>query len=263
MLCSRTRSPGIRPAALIDTTLRLGGVTLLGVLSGCATPGPLHVYLLEDGGQRNIVDFAAGHAIERPSFPQPGEKISGFAYDPFTDHFFLRLEPGNRIRVVDRPARAIKREFEIAGLNSSGGGDLAVRPRDGHIFLIHENGRAIAETSRLGKLIRVFQLAGLTQPAGAIAIDPTTDRLFVLLADGSRVTSHAMDGRKLGEFTLEQTAALSLAFDPEKGHLYAPLANGMAGCAIFTLDGRLHTTLPLPLPTAAIDVGPRSFIRVF
>src|SRR5471032_2047214 len=122
--------------------LALGG-------GGCATPGPLHVYSLASPTAPDIADRGPEPALDVPSFLAAGETVTGFAYDPFTDHFFLRLAPGNRIRVVDRPARAVKREFVVSGLPATGGGDLAVRPRDGHIFLVHPTEPMVIELTRL------------------------------------------------------------------------------------------------------------------
>jgi hypothetical protein len=265
---SRPRPSDVPSAALVPSVIRLA-VLSLGIavgwfgLTGCSTPGPLHVYVLEDAGNRPIVDLSPSGPFESSSFLKADEKVSGFAYDPFTDHFFLRLEPGNRIRVVDRPARAIKREFEIAGLPNSGGGDLAVRPRDGHLFLIHEEGAAIAETTRLGKLVRTFRLDGLAQRAGALALDPTADRLFALMRDGRLVTLHDFTGKKLSEFRLERTVILSLGFDPASGRLYGSPRDDSASVVTFALDGQQQQTLQLRHPASAVDVGPRSFIRVF
>src|SRR5215203_4359571 len=76
--------------------------------SGCATPGPLHIYSVESTQPTMVNDVAGEARATLPSFLADGERLDGFAYDPFTDHFFLRVGPGNLIRVVDRPARAVK-----------------------------------------------------------------------------------------------------------------------------------------------------------
>src|SRR6185436_8779329 len=99
---------------------------LLLALAGCATPGPWHVYLGDAPAPTVVVDVSGDARTEVPSFLEPEDQLTGLAYDPFTDHLFLRLAPGNKIRVVDRPARAIKREFTIESLSTTGGGDLAV-----------------------------------------------------------------------------------------------------------------------------------------
>src|ERR1700690_1398515 len=94
-----------RAAAL--TCVAFGG-------AGCATPGALHVYSLASTAHETVRDTGPEGAVDMPSFVAPNEILMGLAYDPFTDHFFLRLAPGNHFRVVDRPARAIKREFNVA-----------------------------------------------------------------------------------------------------------------------------------------------------
>ena len=230
--------------------------------AGCATPGPLHVYFADAPSPEVIGDAGGEKQLDVPSFLEPEDELTGLAYDPFTDHFFLRLAPGNKIRVVDRPARAIKREFTIEGLPTAGGGDLAVRPRDGHIFFLEPGGATIAESTRLGKLLRTFSLAEITGKLIGLALDAQANRLLALHADGRIITLHdPADGRRLGELTLQRGAGPSLALDGERGEIFAPLADGERAVGVFDFDGRLVRTLPLA--AKFVDVGPRSFVRVF
>jgi hypothetical protein len=238
---------------------------LLGLLiAGCATPGPLHVYTLAADGSAAIRDTGdAGAEVELRSFIEPGERLTGFAYDPFTDHFFLRLAPGNRIRVVDRPARAIKRELALDAAPADGGGDLAVKPRSGHLFLLCALKPEVIEFSRLGGFVRTFALADLSAPPIGIAYDAAQDRLLVASHDPAgrvEISRYDFTGRRLGHFTLERDIGPSLAFDAEKRELYAPLAQEPA-IGVFDETGKLVRTVPTP--ARFIDVGPRSFIRVF
>ncbi len=232
-------------------------------IAGCATPGPLHVYALADAHASAVNDRSENAPAEVRSFLAPDEQLTGFAYDPFTDHFFLRLAPGNRVRVVDRPARAIKREFVIASAPSSGGGDLAVKPRTGHLFLLHPSQPAVVEATRLGEAVRTFALEGLAAPAIGIAYDAAQDRLFVASregAAGAKITAHDLAGRQLAALTLDRDIAGSLAFDAERREFYAPLAD-RSGVGVFDERGKLVRTLPLA--AGFVDVGPRSFVRVF
>ncbi len=233
------------------------------VLSGCATPGPLHIYSLPRNDAAQIIDGGAAVVAEVPSFLAPGDRLTGFAYDPFTDHFFLRLAPGNAIRVVDRPARAIKREFVVPTLPSSGqGGDLAIRPRDGHVFFLRPDQPAVIETTRLGIFVREFPLAETEQPASGIAYDAGKDRLFVLQAGtGTQVTVHDMSGRRLRVITLDHAVHGSLGFDTDHRVLFAPAAETSDRLDTFNEDGRRIEDIPLR--AEFVDVGPRSFIRVF
>ena len=231
------------------------------LFAGCATPGPLHVYSLATTGERNVLDSGEGRNTLLPSFLAPDDAISGFAYDPFTDHFFLRLEPGHRIRVVDRPARAIKREFEIAHPASKCRGDLTVRPRDGHLFLLGAEPRQVIETSRLGKVVRTFMLADVGVAPAGIAFDTVRDRLVVLGTDGLRITIHDLQGAPIGGFAVAQAAAPSLGFDAEKRELYAPLRDQAGAIGVFDETGRLLRTSAAG--GAFVDVGQRSFLRVF
>lgn len=229
-------------------------------LAGCATKGPLHVYAIPGGGDRPIVDVGNGRTSQQDSYLERGDQLTGFAYDPFTDHFFLRLAPGNRIRVVDRPARAIKREFDLATAPTrSGGGDVAVRPRDGHLFLLLPDSGEILETTRLGKVLRTITPAGIKERLSGLAYDSGRNHLLLLDATGRRVTVHDPAGAFLRELQLAEPAGPALAFDAEQREFYAPLASG--GLGVFDEEGRRVRTLDLR--GTFIDVGPRSFVRVF
>ncbi len=223
----------------------------------------MHVYTtLPQRPVGDILDHSAQGSARVPSFLAAEDILLGFAYDPFTDHFFLRLAPGNRIRVVDRPARAIKREFEIAGLGT--GGDLSIRPRDGHVFFLEEGSARVTETTRLGRTIRSFVLEGVDVARG-IACDAAQGQLLVLHADGRTVSRHSLDGKTIATLTLEQAVGRSLAFDSERQEIYALLATSGVVPPVVRFDA--HGKL-LPGGGAAgrglfLDVGPRSFVRVF
>ncbi len=240
------------------TTRKTLALPLVTLLAGCATPGVLHVYSLAPGEHATVHDAGGPAPAEVPSFLDAADELTGFAYDPYTDHFFLRLAPGNRIRVVDRPARAIKREFEIAGAPTSGGGDLAVKPLSGHLFLLHPTEPAVIETTRLGELVRTIALADLATPAVGIAYDANEDQLLVLARDGKKILRYTLAGEPRGQFTLERAVGPALGFDSVQREVYAPVADGIG---VFGEDGTLRRTLPGAAPT--VDVGPRSFIRVF
>jgi hypothetical protein len=225
---------------------------------GCATPGPLHVYSLATATATTIDDAGPVGAAPTPSFIAPGESVTGFAYDPFTDHFFLRLAPGNRIRVVDRPARAIKREFLVEKIPPTGGGDVAVRPRDGHMFFANPKESVVIETTRLGVFVREF---GLQFPAAGVAYDSAHDRLLALFKNASLVASVDRDS-----ITVE-TIALSpfmkpapIGFDSDRREFYVPFA-GKPRIGVFDEAGHLQRVLPIA--AEFLDVGPRSFLRMF
>ena len=244
--------------------------TLL-LLAGCATPGPLHRYSTSADSPAEIHDAGSdGTTASAPSFLALGEHLVGFAHDPFTDHFFLRLAPGDLIRVVDRPARAIKREFTVPALANARGGDLAIRPRDGHVFAPHATAPAVIEFNRFGELIRILPLATLNAPPAGLAYDTVRDRLLALSGgDLARVTSHDLQGQRLTAVALDRDVALTtLAYASDQHEFYALLTRESA-IGIFNEQGNLLRTLPLsapgkPTPTAPfLDVGPRSFLRLF
>ena len=229
--------------------------------SGCATPGPLHRYAFTPKQPDRVADLGPAGAGDVPSLLAPGERVAGLAYDPFTDHLFLRLAPGDRIRVVDRPARRLKRELELA--DGPGGGDLAVRPRNGHLFLLTGPAGEVAEHTRLGRPVRRFALEGVTEAPRGLAFDATRDELVALAADGRTVSRHDLAGRRRGDVRLAAAAAGPLACDGESGELHAVLAGEAGEVGVFGPDGARRGTWRAGGPGALIDLGPRSFLRVF
>lgn len=242
--------------------------SVVALFSGCSTPGPLHLYSIAPGAD-TVHDIAVdvNDATQpTPSYLNSGDMLTGFAYDPFTDHFFLRLAPGNHVRVVDRPARKIKREFDISdgpADTAMGPGDLAVCPKDGHIFWTDASAPDLIETTRLAKYIRRIALAGQTTPAAAVAFDAATDRLLILEQDGRTIKVFTRDGQNGGSITLEKQVAPSLAFDWVRHEYYAPLAGGSRDVGVFDAQGRKLRTIPITDGDVFIDVGPHSFLRVF
>jgi hypothetical protein len=263
--------PAVARASRLWICLLPPALATLLLLAGCATPGPLHRYSTSADSPAEIHDAGSdGTTASVPSFLAVGEHLVGFAYDPFTDHFFLRLAPGDLIRVVDRPARAIKREFTVAALANARGGDLAIRPRDGHVFAPHATEPAVIEFNRFGELIRTLPLATLNAPPAALAYDTLRDRLLALSGgELARVTSHDLQGQRLTAVALDRDVALTtLAYASDQHEFYALLTRESA-IGIFNEQGLLLRTLPLSAPakptpaTAFLDVGPRSFLRLF
>jgi len=233
----------------------------LALAAGCATPGPLHRYAFAPGQPERVADLGPAGAGEVPSLVARGERVAGLAYDPFTDHLFLRLAPGNRIRVVDRPARRLKRELELP--EAGAGSDLAVRPRNGHLFLLEGPGGGVAEHTRFGRPVGRFPLEGVSGEPRGLAFDAARDELLVLAADGRTVSRHDLAGRRRGEFRLAVAADGSLACDAETGEVHAVLADGAGEVGVFGPDGARRGTWNAGGPGAMIDLGPRSFLRVF
>jgi hypothetical protein len=242
----------------------LGVLATLG-LAGCATPGPLHVYTLARHRPFQVHDTGPEGAVDVPSYTKAEDGVSGLAYDPYTDCFFLRLAPGNRIRVVDRPRRSVTREFTIPELAPAGGGDLAVRPRDGHLFFAWPVDGVVLETDRFGKFLRQFRLAGLNGELQGIAYDARGDRLLVATTDPNLVLdSYDLNGKLLRSSPLEFWRVESLAYDAAKQEVHAiVLSQGELAIVVFDEEGRLRHRTPLLRPVDFLDVGPRSFVRVF
>ncbi len=247
----------VRPALFVS----FAALGLL--LGGCATPGPLHVYTLESGVPQAVRDKGESNTLDVSTFMEEGDSVLGFAYDPFTDHFFLRLAPGNHIRVIDRPARAIKREYTVTTLSDKNEvADLALRPRSGHVYAVLPHETALAEFTRLGEPVRKLVLSGLTSSPVGVAFDTVRDQLIVLTSAPATITRFSLEGNPLGS-TLAlagEIGAPSLAYDSEREEYYLPLVGDKA-VGIYGADGKLVRTLPLAAPF--VDLGPRSLIRMF
>lgn len=240
------------------------GVTML-LTGGCATTGPLHLYSISSGTPAVVQDALGSVVEDRPSFVGEDEQLAGFGYDPFTDHFFLRLAPGDRIRVVDRPARAIKREFKIEHPAATGEADLAIKPSNGHVFLIDPKKPRILEITRLGKVVRLIALENSPASLRGIAYDSVRDQLWVAHGTpATQLTRYHLSGRAAQHVVMQRELAGPLAYDAERRQFYAPIAiqSGASGViGVFDENGALTRTLPLA--ARYIDVGPRSLVRVF
>ena len=258
-------APLTRPRA--GETIRiLGAFVGLWFLSSCATRGPLHIYSATKSSLGNLTDTGPDGEARGPSFLAAGETLTGLAYDPFTDHLFLRLAPGNLIRVIDRPAGKLKREFIIAEASAMGGGDLAVRPRDGHLFLLDPDGAEIIETSRHGKFIRRWALAAGSGRAAGLAYDVRRDQLLVLsTGESATVTAYDRAGGTAGQASLGSGGNFSsLAYDSATEEFYA--ANFTTGSIdVFGRDGVFRRKILPPGNEIVpfVDVGERSFLRIF
>lgn len=239
------------------------------LLSGCSTPGPSHAYLYSPApGPSTVrdVDPRDGAEIAQiPAYVEQGEKVIGMAYDPYTDHLFIRIFPGNFIRVVDRPAAQVKRVFQAPSL-PLGGHDLAIRSRDRHLFFTEPTSPALIETDLYGEFQKHIRLAGLETPVWGVAHDLVRDELLILPAETSdRVLRYTMAGEKLSELHLEEPVqGASLAYDPVDQLYYASLADATA-IGVFDAKGRLLRQISRPVAEREvfIDVGPRSLLRLF
>lgn len=228
----------------------------------------MHAYLFAPhlGETVRDVDAVTGAEITAlPSYNQPLDEVHGLTYDPFTDHIFMRLQPGNRVRVLDRPAKAIKRSFS-APIEAVGGRDLAIRSANRNIFFTHRSEPVLVETDLNGVLVRILKLEGLSGEVWGVALDPVRDEILVLPESwGSEVRVFGMDGAARGRIALtEPVRGLSLAYDPDSEALFASLADGSA-IGVFDRAGRLLRTLPRPAPglEVFIDVGRRAALRLF
>lgn len=241
----------------------LACVTLGG--AGCSTPGPNHTYL-GSRAEDPIIDRLPGTPEARiPTFLNGVVELYGIAYDPFTDHLFLRILPGNFVRVIDRPAGKIKRSFQVPGL-TPGAGDLAIRSIDRHLFFVQADRPELLETTLTGQTVRTIPLQGLQTVPRGVAYDQKHDRLFIL-QEGPRalITTYDLSGKPTGGITLDRgVRPTSLAFDSVAGEFYVPLSDQPA-VGVFNLQGRFLRQIDTASGQSHdyVDVGPRSLIRMF
>jgi hypothetical protein len=279
-LINATFTPRLTPLRLPMTTqnpsspsrLTLGLVLLFSLtllFAGCATPGPNHTYVApaDSQGDAPILDFSTNAAVvEIPAWLKPGEQLTGVAYDPFTDHLFLRLAPGNLVRVIDRPARKIFREFTATGVPATRGGDLAIRSRDRHLFFAHPTEPSVIETTLTGEFVREIKLENQRVPPPGLAYDQVNNLLLTVNGgDLDYISFYALDGHRLRGVALGHLVMkTALAYDSAASEFYIPLLQESA-IGVFDLHGELLRKIPVPpgQSRAHLDVGPRSFFRVF
>ena len=263
---NRLTRPALTLTTRISRCVQIGlGLLVLG-LSGCATPGPNHTYVASIA-QKTVIDLRPGHpAVAVPTYLGATDTLYGIAYDPFTDHLFLRVYPGNLIRVIDRPARKIKRSFTVAGL-PEGGGDLAIRSRDRHLFFAHPTLPAVVECTLYGQFVRTLTLDTLAGPPSGVAYDQKQNRLYLLSSgEPAQVFTYDLTGKRLGCVTLERNVSRSsLAYDSVAAEFYVRLS-GEAAIGVFNPQGKWLRSLSLAESEPAgefIDVGQRSLLRLF
>jgi hypothetical protein len=250
------------------------GVVLVIGLGGCATPGPTHVYWAAASGLTVYdLETASGDRRSLDGQIKKGEEIVGLAYDQFTDYLFLRLKPGDVIRIVNRPAgspvRDLKLTPEIAlapGETPMNSLDLTVRSRNRHLFAIDPREPVIVEFTLAGEMVRKIKLANPPRgPVGGLGFDDRRDRLVVLFASSPAVLAEVtLDGTIVHQTNLAATVhPVSLGCDAEAGEYFVPLADGAIG--VFDREGHLLRShqVPAGVAPAAIGAGPRAFLRVF
>ena len=246
------------------SAIGLGGLLL--VFTGCATPGPNHAYVASRA-QNPVLDLRVGSpALAVPTFLSPANTLYGIAYDPFTDHLFLRIFPGNFIRVIDRPAGKIKRSFTVEGL-PAGSGDLAIRSSDRHLFFAHPVLPAVVESTLYGRFVRTLALTDLPQPPAGVAYDQRRDELLILSSgELAEVVTYDLAGKRLNAVTLDRKVSRrSLAYDSVADEFYCRLSEE-AALGVFNRQGHWQRSIPLPPADERgefIDVGARSLLRLF
>jgi len=176
--------------------------------------------------------------------------VTGVAYDPGTDLLYLRLAPGNRVRVVDLSTARTVREFALNELPATGGGGLALRLRDHHLFIARSDLPVVVETTATGFYVRSFTLTGTHAPMAGLAWDQQRELLLTLQGgDLSYVSFFDSDGHRLRGVSLDRNVQLgALAYDAATQDFYVPLA-GTGAVGVFNPNGELIREIPSrPIP---------------
>lgn len=240
--------------------------------SGCSTPGPSHLYISNSGGEpiRDVARDGSAPA-EVASRTSPEEKVLGLAYDFYTDELFVRLAPGNLVRVLDRPSQRHLRDMTLPKLPARTANpvsaDLTIRSRNRHLFLVDADGVSIVEYSLFGEFVGRLPPCAGEEPIGGLAFDQARDRLLVLLAgEHPYIAICTLDGREESRCTLERgVLPLSLAYDSTAQHYFVPMPGGKT-VGVFDVRGKLLSTIAATDATGdvtALASGERSFVRVF
>ncbi len=243
----------------------------LAILAGCASPGVAHLYQIRTGAI--AVTNSAPSEPATAATPAavtvlwPGQEVVGLACDKNTDHLYLRLAPGNLIRVARRASGRYFRYLRLPPeANSAAPADLGVRSSDRHLFLIVDNGAALLETNVRGEIVQRHPLPAELSPASGLAVEQSSGRLWLLIGSlHPEVVQLARSGEIATRRALDHAVQPgSLAHDETTGHFFAPLADG-AHVGEFDSEGRLvrQHAAPAGDSTLVIDVAERSFARVF
>lgn len=244
----------------------------LPVLSGCAST---HAYFSASTAEPLIdLNARSGDTALVPN-PGGGAVIVGLAYDARRDRLYARVAPGDRVREVRRSDGKVLRDIEARGvpagcgyvktsvdglerLESGPQCGLAVRERDGHLFLDDPDPAAgkIYEVDLQGAVVREIRLQqSAPLPIGDLGFHQRRETLFVLRVVDRAVDEVDMNGAILRHFTLEAVANPSgLAVDSVHDELVGASPDG-ADAWFYDLDGRRLRTRPLHRPVAGAIGG--------
>ena len=240
--------------------------------AGCSTSGPNHLYISNGGGEpiRDVAHDGSA-PTEVASRTTTRETVLGLAYDFYTDELFVRLAPGNLVRVLDRPSQRQLRDMTLPELPARTANppsaDLTIRSRNRHLFLVDADGVSIVEYTLFGGFAGRLPPRAGGEPIGGLAFDQGRDRLLVLLAgEHPCIIVCTLDGREESRCTLDRgMLPLSLAYDSTAQHYFVPMPGGKT-VGVFDIRGRLLSTITSTDPTGDVSApasDERSFVRVF
>ncbi len=245
----------------------IASIALTFGFTGCATRGPMHLYLAGEGSAPILDRDLEGTAHDGlAGFLQSGDQVIGLGYEFNTDYLWLRLAPGDELVTIKRSERKewyryqLPTEFAAPGATSL---DLAVRSFNRMVYAAMPEPGVVGKVTRYGDVLSSVRPGGTTRPIGGLAWDQVGDRLLVLYADDGSVVAHADEVMPVATIRFDTAVSpTSLAFDSNRRRYFVPLADGPE-LGEFDEAGRLISRLPLPAGMRAIDAGQRSAVRVF
>jgi len=228
----------------------------------------MHLYSATHGGEP-VRDRALENDEhdELGGFLEPEDRVIGLGYEFNTDYIWLRLAPGNRLITIKRGVRELWYDYDLPDrflMPNGRTGDLAVRSFNRMVYVAMAEAGLVGKVERYGKVGEVIRPGGTDRPIGGLAWDQVNDHLLVLYTDGvPGVVIYDNDVEEVGRVTFDvATQPTTLAFDSNRQRYFVPLAEtGWLG--EFDAQGSLIERHPFPDPTASIDAGQRSVVRMF
>ena len=240
---------------------------ILALLSGCATRGPMHLYMAGEGSAPIVDrDLEGANHDELNGFLKPEDLVVGLGYEFNTDYIWLRLAPGNQLVTIKRSVREEWYRYELPSEFGEEGRpslDLAVRAFNRMVYTAMPEPGVVGKVTRYGEVLDSVQPGETAREIGGLAWDQVNDRLLVLYADDGSVVAY--NDEVIPAATVRFDVAVSpttLAYDSNRARYYVPLADHGA-LGEFDASGRLIARLPLPEHVRAIDAGQRSAVRMF
>lgn len=210
----------------------------------------------QSGTPLRVIDTDTG-PLNDVADPGGGSTIVGVAYRPETDLLYVRIAPGNRVRVVSHKTGRVIEDITAGGVPAGCGGvnpatdqvvadcGLAIDAFGKRLFLDHPNGNPIFVTDLAGKALGKITLRNPGGSIGGLGFDESTQHLYVLYIPTHTVAEVDLQGVEIRRFKPDRPIQPeSLDYDSDRAELLIPLVNG-THLGIFDRDGKLLRQWPL------------------